>query len=224
MRINTELSGNILTAFNQLTNAQKVDGSYQVFGIPYSQYVKADIDYRYYQILNETNSFVYRLFVGGAFPYGNSSSIPFEKKYFAGGANSIRAWNVRDLGPGSFAGDTISRYPNQTADLKLELNFEYRFKLFWILESALFLDAGNIWSIKEDNRDGAFFNKDEFYKEIAIGTGLGFRFDLSFVILRLDVGLKLRDPSLPSDKRWIVGNRPFVWDDFTFNIGIGYPF
>ena len=121
-------------------------------------------------------------------------------------------------------GDTISKYPNQTADLKLEANVEYRFKLFWILEAALFLDAGNIWSIKEDKREGAFFNKDEFYKEIALGTGLGFRFDLSFVILRLDIGLKLRDPSLPSDRRWIIGNRRFVGDDFTFNIGIGYPF
>jgi outer membrane protein assembly factor BamA len=224
LRVNTELSGNILTAFNQLTDAPKVDGGYQVFGIPYSQYFKADIDFRYYQILNETNNFVYRLFIGGAVPYGNSQSIPFEKKYFSGGANSIRAWNVRDLGPGSYMGDTISKYPNQSADLKLEANFEYRFKLFWILESALFLDAGNIWSIKEDNREGAFFKKDEFYKEIALGTGLGFRFDLSFVILRLDIGLKLRDPSLPSDQRWILGNRPFVWDDLTFNIGIGYPF
>ncbi|OFX83419.1 MAG: hypothetical protein A2W99_13020 [Bacteroidetes bacterium GWF2_33_16] len=224
LRLNSELSGNILTAFKQIIDAPKVDGSYQIFGIPFSQYFKTDVDFRYYQILNETNSFVYRLFVGGAVPYGNSQSIPFEKKYFSGGANSIRAWNVRDLGPGSFSGDTISKYPNQTADLKLEVNFEYRFKLFWILESALFLDAGNIWSIKEDNREGAFFNKNEFYKEIAIGSGLGFRFDLSFVILRLDIGLKLRDPSLPSDKRWIIGNRSFMRDDLTFNIGIGYPF
>ena len=224
LRVNTEISGNVLTAVKQLTDAKKVDGSYQIFGIPYSQYVKADIDFRYYQLLNEANSFVYRIFVGGAFPYGNSNAIPFEKQYFSGGANSIRAWNVRDIGPGSYSGDTISNYPNQTGDLKLEANFEYRFKLFWILESALFLDAGNIWAVKEDKREGAFFKKDEFYKEIAIGTGLGFRFDLSFVIVRLDMGLKLRDPGLPSDQRWIVGNRRFVWDDLTFNIGIGYPF
>lgn len=223
-RLNTELSGNLLTAINNLSNATKVDGSYQIFGIPYSQYFKTDIDFRYYQVINGTNNIVYRLFVGGAVPYNNSTTIPFEKQYFSGGANSIRAWNVRDLGPGSFSGDTISKYPNQTGDLKLEVNFEYRFKLFWILESALFLDAGNIWSIKEDNREGALFKKDEFYKEIAIGTGLGFRFDLSFVILRLDLGLKLRDPSLPSDQRWIVGNRRYGWDDLTFNIGIGYPF
>lgn len=224
LRLNTELSGNLLTAINDLANAPKVDGSYQILGIPYSQYVKADIDFRYYQILNETNNFVYRLFVGGAVPYNNSKAIPFEKQYFSGGANSLRAWNVRDLGPGSFSGDTISVYPNKSGDLKLELNFEYRFKLFWILESALFLDAGNIWTIKEDNREGALFKIDEFYKEIAIGTGVGFRFDLSFVILRLDLGLKLRDPALPSDQRWIIGNRRYVWDDLTFNIGIGYPF
>lgn len=224
LRVNTELSGNLLTTINSLSDAPKVDGSYQIMGLPYSQYFKADIDFRYYQILNETNNFVYRIFLGGAVPYSNSKTIPFEKQYFSGGANSIRAWNVRDLGPGSFNGDTLSRYPNQTGDLKLEMNFEYRFKLFWILESALFLDAGNIWAIKEDNREGAFFKKDQFYKEIALGTGLGFRFDLSFVILRLDIGLKLRDPSLPEDSRWIVGNRSFMRDDLTFNIGIGYPF
>lgn len=223
-RLNSELSGNILSAINEISNSKTNNGSYEIFGLPYSQFVKLDFDFRYYQILNETNNFVYRVFVGAGMPYGNSSAIPFEKKYFAGGANSIRAWSVRSLGPGSYTGDTISDYPNQTADIKLEANFEYRFKLFWVLEGALFLDAGNIWSIKEDNREGAFFNKNEFYKEIAIGSGLGFRFDLSFVILRCDIGIKLRDPSLPSDQRWIVGNREFVRNDLSFNIGIGYPF
>ncbi|HAN18683.1 MAG TPA: outer membrane protein assembly factor [Bacteroidales bacterium] len=223
-RLNSELSGNILSAISEISNSKTNNGSYEIFGLPYSQFVKLDFDFRYYQILNETNNFVYRIFVGAGMPYGNSSAIPFEKKYFSGGANSIRAWSVRSLGPGSYTGDTISDYPNQTADIKLEANFEYRFKLFWVLEGALFLDAGNIWSIKEDNREGAFFNKNEFYKEIAIGSGLGFRFDLSFVILRCDIGIKLRDPSLPSDQRWIVGNREFVRNDLSFNIGIGYPF
>ncbi|OFX26762.1 MAG: hypothetical protein A2041_03840 [Bacteroidetes bacterium GWA2_31_9b] len=224
-RLNTEISGNLLTVVKELTDAPTVDGSYEIFGLPFSQFVKSDIDFRYYQILNETNNFVYRIFMGAGLPYGNSSALPFEKKYFSGGANSIRAWGVRSLGPGSYSGgDTISNYPNQTADIKLEANIEYRFKLFWVLEGALFLDAGNIWAIIPDNRDGAQFKINEFYKEIALGSGIGFRFDLSFVILRVDVGLKLRDPSLPADQRWIIGNRGFVDNDLTFNIGIGYPF
>jgi outer membrane protein assembly factor BamA len=171
-------------------------------------------------------------FEGVAWPYGNSVAIPFEKQYFTGGANGIRAWPVRNLGPGTYL-DTISIYPNATADIKLEGNVEYRFKLFWILEGALFVDAGNIWAINEDdNRHGAVFKWNSFYKQIAIGTGFGIRMDFSFFIFRFDLGVKARDPSIPAElggPRWVIFNRPpgdqYNFGYFTtFHLAIGYPF
>ncbi|MFO7843658.1 MAG: BamA/TamA family outer membrane protein [Bacteroidales bacterium] len=224
-RMNAEISGNILSAYSELTNAAKVNGSYEVFGIPFSQYIKIDADFRYYDIKNQSSSFAYRLFAGVGIPYGNSQSLPFEKMYFSGGANSLRAWNVRSLGPGSFSGKVFTRFPNQTGDIKLEANAEFRFKLFWILEGALFLEAGNIWNLKSDEFEGGLFKNDEFYKEFAVGSGFGTRVNLSFFVFRLDLGVKLRDPSLQEDSRWIIGNRSLNWqNDFTLNIGIGYPF
>ena len=223
-RMNMEFSGNIITGVNELLGTNTVDGSYQLFGIPYSQYYKMDVDFRYYQILDPANSLAYRFFAGAGFPYGNADALPFEKKYFSGGANSIRAWNVRDLGPGSYSGGSITRYPNQTADIKLEANVEYRFQLFWQIEGALFLDAGNIWAINPEGREGALFKRDEFYKEIAVGTGFGARLDLSFFVFRLDLGLKLRDPAMAENRRWIPDSRGFQSSDLTLNVGIGYPF
>lgn len=224
-RMNAEVSGNILSAYSELTNASKVDGNYEIFGIPFSQYVKFDADFRYYDTRSESSSFAYRIFAGIGVPYGNSQSLPFEKMYFSGGANSIRAWNVRSLGPGSYSGKLYTRFPNQTGDIKLEANAEFRFKLFWLLEGALFVDAGNIWYLNSDEFEGGLFRKDEFYKEFAVGSGFGIRLNLSFFVFRLDLGVKLRDPALNEGKRWIIGNRSLNWqDDFTINIGIGYPF
>jgi outer membrane protein assembly factor BamA len=118
---------------------------------------------------------------------------------------------------------TKRRFPNSTADIKLELNFEYRFKLFWKLEGAFFMDAGNIWAVrKEDNREGALFQWDKFYKEFALDSGLGLRFDFSFFLFRTDFGMKMRDPSRPEGNRWIVGKTG--WNGYAINIGIGYPF
>lgn len=226
LRLNTELSGNLLNGVSEITSAAKDEnGSYMVFGIPFSQYAKIDLDLRYYNIIDDDNKIAYRLFGGVGIPYGNSVALPFEKMYFSGGANSIRAWNVRSLGPGSYSGGSRTTFPNQTGDVKIEANVEYRFKMFWVLEGALFVDAGNVWNLTSDEFDGGLFRKDTFYKEFAIGSGIGTRFDFSFVIFRLDLGVKLRDPALPEDSRWIVGNRSLNWqDDFTINIGIGYPF
>jgi outer membrane protein assembly factor BamA len=166
--------------------------------------------------------------MGAGYPLGNSTSLPYEKKFFSGGPNSIRAWSTRDLGPGSYVkpkSDSIFRYPNEVADIKLEANIEYRFKVFWKLEGAIFIDAGNIWAIRpEDDRKGALFEWNRFYKEIAVGTGIGTRFDFSFFVLRLDFGLKLHDPALPEGKRWIPANRRYTWDDAKIQFGIGYPF
>ena len=224
-RMNSEVSGNILSAVSEIANVNKVDGSYEILGIPFSQYFKVDFDFRYYDIVDKSNTIVYRLFAGAGVPYGNSSSLPFEKMYFAGGANSIRAWNVRTIGPGSYSGGSLTRFPNQSGDIKIEANLEYRFKLFWVLEGAFFVDAGNVWNIKSDEFEGGLFRKNEFYKEFAVGSGFGIRLDFSFFLFRVDLGVKLRDPALPDGQRWIVGNRSLIWqDDFTVNIGIGYPF
>jgi len=223
-RLYLESAGNILSSINGITKATNEGGTYYVLGRRYAQYVKADYDYRYYQVIDHTNTIVYRAFAGCGYPYGNSSAMPFIKQYFSGGANSVRAWHVRDLGPGSYV-DTIYTYPNQSSDIKLEANIEYRFHLFWMLNGALFVDAGNIWAISaEDDREGSLFEPDRFYKEMAIGTGIGFRLDFSFFVFRFDVGIKVREPDVPEQERWIWGNRSLTRDDFGYNVGIGYPF
>jgi outer membrane protein assembly factor BamA len=227
VRFNAETSGNMLDLAYKLTNGPKMaDGSYKFLGQPFAQYIRADIDARYNYKFNEAGKIVYRGFLGVGIPYGNSREIPFEKQYFSGGANGIRAWQVRTLGPGSYSpGDSVT-FLNQTADIKLEGNAEYRFKLLWILEGALFLDAGNIWTYHYDpSRPGAQFRFNKFYKDIAVGTGLGLRFDFSFVIGRVDFGMKLRDPALTGGSKWIMMNRSYNFpNDFTVVIGIGYPF
>jgi outer membrane protein assembly factor BamA len=224
MRINAEASGNMLGVLGKLAGWEKTDGSYNVLGQPFAQYFRADIDLRYNVVYNDVSSIVYRAFAGAGIPYGNSRAIPFEKQYFGGGANGIRAWQVRTLGPGTYKPDSIG-FLNQTADIKLEFNAEYRFKLFWILEGAVYLDAGNIWSFnRDDTRPGSQFNIKTFYKDIAIGTGTGFRFDLDFVMLRADLGIKLRDPWLSDGSKWIISGRPYDRNDFTIVLAIGYPF
>jgi hypothetical protein len=227
MRVNAEASGNLLAMLKRVSGApQTEDGTYEFLRQPFAQYIKSDIDVRYNYRFNDAGSIVYRGFFGIGIPYGNSKAIPFEKQYFSGGSNGIRAWQVRTLGPGSFTPtDTVS-FVNQTADIKLEANAEYRFKLFWILEGAVFLDAGNIWTYKDDPaRPGAQFKLNKFYKDLAVGTGAGLRFDFSFVLGRIDFGMKLRDPALTDGSKWIIMNRPYkFWDDFALVIGIGYPF
>jgi len=225
IRVNAEAAGNLASLASNLFGLEKTDGSYNLLGQPFAQYFRADIDIRYNVIINDVSSIVYRGFVGAGIPYGNSYAIPFEKQYFGGGANGIRAWQVRSLGPGSYEPEDKS-FLNQTADIKIEANTEYRFKLFWILEGALFLDAGNIWSYnKDENRQGAQFRLNKFYDDIAVGSGAGFRFDFGFVLMRADMGIKLRDPSITDGSKWIMANRNYSFrDDLTFVIAIGYPF
>jgi len=225
VKFNAEAAGNIMYSAYTLTGQEKTNGVYELFNTGFAQYVRGDIDFRHYNILNPGNSIVYRLFAGAGLPYRNSTALPFEKKYFSGGANSIRAWQVRDLGPGSYKALATTRYSNQTADIKLEANLEYRFKLFWVLEGALFVDAGNIWAInKNDDREGALFELNKFYNDIAVGTGFGTRFDFSFFIFRFDLGIKTRDPEYDSGQKWIFGPRKLAREDFVLNLGIGYPF
>ena len=189
---------------------------------PFAQYIKFDLEYRKGWMEGKYNGFAVRAYGGAAFAYGNSDQIPFERKFFTGGANGIRAWPIRTLGPGSYQSKP-TEFPNQSGDIRLEANAEYRFRLIGPLEGAFFADMGNIWSIK-DNRPGTEFKLNRFYKEIALGSGLGLRYDFTYVILRLDLGFKMHDPSLVEGKRWISPADYFQKGNQNVVFAIGYPF
>lgn len=195
---------------------------YFFLGTPFAQYVKSDFEYRRGLLIDKSNAVVFRTFAGIVIPFGNSDQVPFERKYFTGGANGIRAWPVRTLGPGSYKANP-NEFPNQSGDIKLEANAEYRFAMIGTFEGALFADMGNIWSLK-DNRPGAEFNISRFYKEIAIGTGIGLRYDFSFVIIRVDLGIKVHDPSQDVGARWIAASNMLKKDNLNVAFAIGYPF
>ena len=219
---NIESAGAVQSAVYSMYGNKNDESPHTMFGSPWAQYIKTDIDIRFNQLLRgiaDGSSIVYRLFLGMGVPYDNSKVLPFQKQYYSGGAFGIRGWRIRSLGPGSYEDNTA--YNNSTGDIRLEANVEHRFKLFWILSGALFADAGNIWDFRKDPlREGANFSWDRFYREIAFSGGAGLRFDFDFVIGRIDVGVKGRDPRTG----WIWGRRPVEWGDFAFNFGIGYPF
>lgn len=222
-----EVAGNLFNLVSKVSGAKKYPEGYLFFDTPYSQYFMSDLDVRFYHVNNESNRFAFRVFGGASYPYGNAEVMPFEKRYFSGGSNGIRAWQVRSLGPGSYIlpDDQEDLYPNQLGDIKLEANMEYRFDLFWYLKGAVFLDAGNIWTIRpDDDQPGANFAWNRFYNEIAVGTGAGLRLDLSFVVARLDLGMKVRDPAKPGGPGWLPFSRKIRSSDFMLNFAIGYPF
>ncbi|AYN06500.1 BamA/TamA family outer membrane protein [Flavobacterium sp. 140616W15] len=224
-----DLAGNI-TGLATKANIKK-DNTIKIFDVPFSQYVKLKTDFRHYFKLGKESQLASRLILGVGLPYGNSSSLPSIKQFVVGGTNSIRAFRARSIGPGSFKSqDTTSNFlPDQSGDLKLEFNTEYRAKLFSIVRGAIFLDAGNVWLLNNDiNKAGAKISKN-FMKEIAVGAGAGLRFDLSFLILRTDIAFPLRIPYLPEGQRWVIDDINFgsgSWrkDNLILNIAIGYPF
>ena len=228
-KVNLETAGNLLRYSSKWLKRPTTDGVYSLFDLPFAQYVRGDVNY---SVLFRTNRYVSvasRIFVGVGYPYGNSQALPFEKRYYEGGANGVRAWHARDLGPGSYQEKQFT-FPNQTGDLKLEFNLEYRTWLFWKFETALFLDMGNIWAIKRaDERPGAVFAWDRFYKEIAMGYGIGLRLNLGFFLVRLDTGVKLHDPAVSQSAdtksyHWIPFERDYQANDIVFHFGVGYPF
>lgn len=225
-RGNLESSGNFLWAMDKLFNAGKTieveEQYYKVLGVRYAQFIKADGEYRFNHYINRANTLVYRFLLGCGYPYGNMKALPFEEAFYCGGANGIRAWQSRTLGPGSYV--PANKYPNSVGDFKIEANVEYRFKLFWLLEGALFVDAGNIWNINRfEDRPGTRLGKD-FYKQIAVGTGAGLRLDANFFLLRFDLGIKMRDPAQPEKERFVLLNSNGGFKRSVFNIAIGYPF
>lgn len=227
VRFNVESSGNLLYGFSHLLNAKRnEDHQYTVMNIAYAQYLKTDIDFTKSFMIDHRNDIVFHVGLGVAFPYGNSRILPFEKRYFAGGANSVRGWSVRRLGPGKFAGsDRNIDFINQSGDIKLDINLEYRTKLFWKLNGAFFIDAGNIWTIREyEEQPGGAFKFDSFYKEIAVAYGLGLRFDFDYFILRFDGGMKAVNPAFESGKERYPIIHPDFGRDFAFHFAVGYPF
>ncbi len=222
-RASAETAGNTLSALLK-NRTETNDGSKHIFNISYSQYVKTDLELRFQQSDIWQNHFVYRLFGGIGVPYGNSHSMPFEKSYFVGGANSIRAWPVRGLGPGSSKRNNELKYHNQIGDIRLEMNAEYRFKMVSILEGAIFADAGNIWLLKKSAQDDASTFNSNFYKQIALGAGIGLRLNFDYFIIRFDAASKMRDPSQDSGKRWVIAREHYNWNKINFNFAIGYPF
>lgn len=225
-RGNVETSGNFLLGVNKLFGQKRTmaDGEqfHKMFGVRYAQFVKADGEYRFNHYINRANTLVYRLFLGCGFPYGNMKALPFEEAYYCGGANDIRAWQSRTLGPGAYR--TEDNYPNSVGDFKLEANLEYRFKLFWLLEGAWFADVGNVWNLKNyESRPGTQLSSD-FYKQLAVGTGVGLRLNVTFFLLRFDWGFKLHDPAQVEGQRFVLLDRDSGFRKPVWNIAIGYPF
>ncbi len=226
MRYGAEIAGNLLYGISKAAKKPTDEnGIYTVFDVPFAQYAKADFDVVYHHIFSKEHRLVYHGALGLGYPYGNAEALPFEKRYYSGGANSIRGWTVRTLGPGNYQ-RTSSQFDfnSQTGDVRLDLSMEYRAELFWLLNCALFVDAGNIWTIKDyEYQPGGLFKIDDFYKQIAISYGLGLRFDFSFFILRFDLAMKAHDPGRNVGERWRYKN--ITWkDDFAFHFAIGYPF
>ncbi len=223
-----ETAGNALYALSLAANLPQDDnGSYMLWRIPFAQYAKGDVNFTYHGIITPKHHLVGHMGVSVAVPYLNSDVLPFEKRYFAGGASSVRGWQARTLGPGTFkgTGDALV-YNLQVGDIKLDMNLEYRFKVLSFLELAAFTDAGNIWTIKEyDKQPGGAFTKD-FYKQIAWSYGVGVRLDFSIFIFRVDFGVKLYDPSrIVDNTQWRTASNGLGWkDDMTFHFAIGHPF
>lgn len=225
LRSNISTAGNLLYGISNAIGQKKSDdGQYHIFNIAYSQYVKGDFDFTYNQYINKNMRLVFHGGIGVAFPYGNASIIPYEERYFSGGANSVRGWAVRTLGPGRYANSGSVDYMNQSGDIRLDLNAELRFKLFWKIYGALFVDAGNIWTIKDyEEQAGGYFQFSTFYKEIACSYGIGIRADFDYFVIRLDMGVKLYEPSgTTTSERW---RTDLTWqNDFALHFAVGYPF
>lgn len=226
-KVNVETAGNLLDAISNVVRATtNSEGQHTLFNIAYAQYVKGDFDYTRLLTFDNNNSLALHVGIGVAYPYGNSRVLPFEKRYFSGGANSVRGWSVRGLGPGKFKGtDGSIDFINQTGDLKLDLNAELRSFLFWKFYGAVFVDAGNIWTLREyKEQPGGQFKMDEFYKQIAVAYGLGLRLNFDFFILRFDMGMKAINPAYSSNNEHYAIFHPKFSRDFAFHFAVGMPF
>ncbi|MBO4663347.1 MAG: BamA/TamA family outer membrane protein [Bacteroidaceae bacterium] len=223
---NIETSGNVLNALTSAVNGKKnSEGQHTFCGIAFAQYIKTDIDLAKSVKIDNNNSVAFHIAGGVAYPYGNSNILPFEKRYFAGGANSVRGWSVRSLGPGRYRGmDKGINFINQSGDIKLDMSMEYRTHLFWKFNGAFFIDAGNIWTIKDyADQPGGAFRFETFLQELAFSYGLGLRMSLDFFTLRLDAGMKAIDPASTGMDHYPLIH-PNLSRDFAFHFAVGLPF
>lgn len=226
-KINIEPAGNLLNAISSIASLEKnKDGQYKVFGIAFAQYIKGDFDFTHSISFDKRNSLVLHGGLGIAYPYGNSSILPFEKRYFSGGANSVRGWSVRSLGPGSYVGaDGNINFINQTGDMRLDLNAELRTYLFWKFNGAFFIDAGNIWTLREyKDQPGGQFRFNSFLSQIAASYGLGLRLNFDYFVLRFDMAMKAINPQVESGELHYPIIHPKFSRDFTFHFAVGMPF
>ena len=223
---NLDLAGNTINLINRTFGG----GERSFLGLEYAQYAKGDVDLRYHLKLGEDQVIATRLFAGLGIPYGNSVSLPYVKQYFSGGPNSVRAFRIRSLGPGTFRPEefNVGSYFDQSGDIRIEGNIEYRFPIVSLLKGAVFADAGNIWLYNENEAlPGGKFSRD-WFKELGVGVGFGVRVDIEFFVIRLDLATPIRHPHLPEDERWEntfdIGDKTWRRENLVFNFAIGYPF
>lgn len=225
LKMNLSSSGNFLRGAYNITNQPKdVLGRYQILSIPFSQFVKVDFDYRFYFKTWKTDKLVYRIAAGIGKPLNNLSSLPYEQSFFGGGPNTLRAWRARTLGPGSYKPSSSDAKYDKIGNIQIETNIEYRFHIFKSFYGTWFADAGNIWLLKpEESKPGGEFKTDNFYKEFALGSGFGIRYDFGFFVLRFDGAIKVIDPEYELGQRIILGKKT-IRESSILNFGIGYPF
>ena len=227
IKANAETAGNLLGLASKIFGFHRnADGKYTFLDIAYAQYVRFDLDVTRNIMFSYNNQLVFHAGLGVAYPYGNSTILPFEKRYFSGGANSVRGWSVRSLGPGKYVSrDGRIDFINQTGDMKMDFNVEYRAHLFWKLGAALFVDAGNIWTLRNyDDQPGGQFKLSEFWNQLAVSYGLGFRFNFDYFILRFDMGMKAVNPAYEEgDEHYPIAHPKFS-RDFAFHFAVGLPF
>ena len=226
IRANVESVGNTLQLLTTAFGEPDKHASYnKIFGVRFAQYVRGETSISHKIDLGNKMALASRFFSGVGVTYGNSKdrSIPFDRMFYCGGANSMRGWVPRTLGPGNKPELKDVTYPSQVGDVRLEANLEYRFPLWWILNGAVFFDVGNVWYLRdtEDSNPEEVFHFNSFYKQLGFNTGLGIRLDLSYVILRFDLGMQIHNPDRPQDQRWI---KTFNWQNTALNFSVGYPF
>ncbi len=224
IRASAETAGNLLYLGSKAFGKRSESGVYEVFNTQFSQYIKGEVDYAITRNFDHRHSLAFHIGGGIGYPYGNSRVLPFEKRFYAGGANGVRGWGVRTLGPGRYnSHNSVSYFINQCGDIRLDMSLEYRAKLFWVLEGGAFIDAGNIWTIHNyENQPGGMFHFNTFWKEIAWAYGLGLRMDFNYFLLRLDLGVKAYNPA-QGQERWPLFH--FDWHrDTAVHFSVGYPF
>lgn len=256
LRGNIDIAGNLLQAISKLSGAGKGKDN-TILGLPFNQYVRPEVDLRWYKYLGGDKQFIARLNTGIGFAYGNSTVIPFEKLFFAGGSSGIRAWQARTLGPGNYNRETLSTPKqrknlfglDQLGDMRIETNFEYRYKLLskffgGTLKGATFVDVGNVWNISntadDPNAEVKMFKLSKLAQQVAIGAGMGFRYDVQYFVFRFDIGLKIKDPQFSGSNQWVIdkflsggksfkevynmAHEPDSYRFLQYNFGIGMPF